>query len=188
MLSSYHRWFSSPWDLSFGFSPVAFPVPEVVPQTRTRLQQKLHQSQLEGKASPTGPSGVRRMNFLLSLFSLLWVASMFSTVPLMSLWFGNYFISSLPQLPYNLKRKTSLFHLLFNCSKSVGEGHKQSKWKINTFPSQFRAQQKQKRGARDFIKSWKVQANGNFQFKLELYFGIPQGEVGILPHCSSLML
>lgn len=38
------------------------------------------------------------------------------------------------------------------------------------------------------MKSWKVQANGNFQFKLELYFGIPRGEVGILPHCNSLVL
>lgn len=41
----------------------------------TRLQQKLYQPQLEGENTSAGLSGVRKMNFLLSFFSPLWVAT-----------------------------------------------------------------------------------------------------------------
>lgn len=109
----------------------------------------------------------------------------FSALPLVSLWFGNYFICSLPQLPYNLKRKSSIsVSLPIELLEIRGWGA-QTKWKINVFPSQFRAQQK--KGSKIFYKILEG-ANGTFQFKLELYFGIPRGEIGILPHCNSLIL
>lgn len=186
MLSSHHRWFCSPWT-----SPLdsLFPAPQVVPQTQTRFQEKLHQSHLEGEDSPAALSGVRRMNFFLSSSSPLWAASI--PCSQLCLWcpYDLVTILSLPCLnfPRICKEKLPyLFHLL-NHSKFVGEWHKRSKWKINTFAGQFRTQQKKKR-AKCFIKSWKVQANGNFQWKLGLYFGIPQGEIGILPHCNGLTL
>lgn len=125
------------WTLQFSFQL----------QTQTEFQQKLHQSQLEVEDSLTGVRGVRRMNFLLSSSSPLWVVPI--TCSQLCLWCPYDLVTILPISCLNFliickEKFLYLFHLLFN-SKFVGEGHKQSKWKISTCASQFRAQQEKKK-------------------------------------------